>query len=133
LIPDATAAQPSRILLCSGKVYYDLLEYRTKNNRTDVAIVRMEQLYPYPEAEVEAILNAAPKAEYFWVQEEPRNMGAWRFIYSHLQPKLNGDVLHYSGRVESASPATGFEKKSGQEQAALIEDAFTPLDKRKRA
>lgn len=126
----------SRVLMCSGKVYYDLLAYREEHKRDDVSIVRVEQMYPYPEEELRNVIATAPaNAEFFWVQEEPRNMGPWRFMFSHLQPKLEAAGqrrLHYSGRVESASPATGFEKRHAKEQAKLISDSFAPLEERKK-
>jgi 2-oxoglutarate dehydrogenase E1 component len=123
-----------RILICTGKVYYDLAAAREKDQRDDVAIIRTEQMYPFPEAELRAIFERHPEAEIFWVQEEPRNMGPWRFMFSHLQPLVfqSRRRVHFSGRSENASPATGFEKRHAYEQAELIRDAFMPLMSRHR-
>lgn len=133
VIPDAEISKASRVLFCSGKVYYDLLAAREEAKRDDVAIVRTEQMYPFPEQEIQdVLLKYGPAAEVMFVQEEPRNMGAWRFMYSHIQPLLEETHrrLHYSGRAESASPATGFEKRHAAEQASLVAHAFAPLEKK---
>ncbi|MFN3324865.1 MAG: multifunctional oxoglutarate decarboxylase/oxoglutarate dehydrogenase thiamine pyrophosphate-binding subunit/dihydrolipoyllysine-residue succinyltransferase subunit [Bryobacteraceae bacterium] len=122
----------SRLLLCSGKIYYELLAAREERKVEDVAIVRVEMLYPFPEEELNDILARYPvTSEVMWVQEEPRNMGAWRFMQEWMQPLLapTGRTLLYSGRPESASPATGALKRHLQEQAALIDDAFAPTKK----
>ncbi len=130
VIADTAAADPgavSRILLCSGKIYYELEEEREKRGARDTAIVRIEQLYPFPEAQLGDVLARYPAtAEVIWVQEEPRNMGAWRHMREWLQPLLEGSGrrLHYVGRPESASPATGSYKRHLAEQAAVIEEAF---------
>jgi 2-oxoglutarate dehydrogenase E1 component len=117
----------TRILLCSGKVYYDLLAGREERNARHVAIVRVEQMYPFPQAEIERILNRySPSAEVFWVQEEPRNMGPWRFMHDSFPPVLDHTRrrLYYAGRPEYASPAAGTTKRHEQEQAELVSDAF---------
>jgi 2-oxoglutarate dehydrogenase complex dehydrogenase (E1) component-like enzyme len=113
--------------LTSGKVYYDLLKFRKSNTLTEkVAIVRIEQFYPYKEEKIKEILNSySETVKIIWVQEEPMNMGAWNF----LVPKLTGDLskgqkLYYAGRPESASPAVGSAKISTQQQKELIEKAF---------
>ncbi len=113
----------SRIVLCSGKVYYDLLERRPDH----VAIVRIEQLYPFPHAEVQDVILRYPlTAEVVWVQEEPRNMGPWRFIQEQVQPLIaqSRRVLRYVGRPESASTATGSHRRHMEEQKALVDAAF---------
>jgi 2-oxoglutarate decarboxylase len=113
----------SRILLCSGKVYYDLLERQSDH----VAIVRIEQLYPFPHAEVQDVILRYPlTAEVVWVQEEPRNMGPWRFIQEQVQPLIaqSRRVLRYAGRPESASTAAGSHRRHLEEQKALVEAAF---------
>ena len=117
-----------RILFCSGKVYYDLLAGR-EQRKALVPIVRVEQLYPFPQAQLADILHRYPKdAEVMWVQEEPRNMGPWRFMQENFQGLLEPTkrTLLYAGRPESASPAAGTTKRHEAEQALLVEDAFAP-------
>jgi 2-oxoglutarate dehydrogenase E1 component len=124
----------TRILFCSGKVYYDLVAAREERRAGNVAIVRMEQMYPFPQAQVEAVLGRfAPTAEVYWVQEEPRNMGPFRFMLDYLQGVLSASrrVLHYAGRPEYASPAAGTLKRHEQEQAELVNDAFAPAPVRR--
>ena len=122
LLPDA---QIRRVVLCSGKVYYDLLQKRRDENRRDIAIIRVEQLYPFPQKAVAAELARYPNADIVWCQEEPRNQGAWRQIYEALAPALPaGKALHYTGRVASASTAAGYLKLHNAEQAALVRDAL---------
>ena len=119
----------SRILLCSGKVYYDLLAAREERGAEHVAIVRMEQLYPFPKEELLDVLSRYPStAELLWVQEEPKNMGAWRYIQEQAGPVLESPKrsIRYVGRAESASPAAGSLKRHQQEQAEILEEAFTP-------
>ena len=117
----------SRVVLCSGQVYYDLAQAREERKSSSVAILRLEQIYPFPAEEVEEALSAYPaNAEVIWSQEEPRNMGAWRSVQDSLQPMLDssGRTLHYVGRAESASPAAGSLKRHQQEQAELIGNVF---------
>jgi 2-oxoglutarate dehydrogenase E1 component len=117
-----------RVLLCSGKVYYDLAEHRRAEGREDVAIVRFEQLYPLRADEVrEALAPFADGTDVVWVQEEPWNSGAWFFMNARL-PSILGDrfALRCVSRVESASPATGSEKAHKLEQEQLIKEAFAP-------
>jgi 2-oxoglutarate dehydrogenase E1 component len=121
------AADVTRVLFCSGKVYYDLLAGREERGRNDVAIVRVEQLYPFPQADIEAVLHRYPAtADVYWVQEEPRNMGPWRYMLEHSIPVLTPSrrMLKYAGRPEYASPAAGTTKRHEQEQAGLVADAF---------
>ncbi len=115
-----------RVLLCTGKIYYDLLAEREKRQNPNVAIVRVEQLYPYPEWNLSNTLEAYTAAEeIFWVQEEPRNMGAWHYINRHLAHKLPfGRSLRCVCRPESASPATGSLKMHLKEQKDLVRAAF---------
>jgi multifunctional 2-oxoglutarate metabolism enzyme len=118
----------TRVVFCSGKIYYDLLAGREERHAEHVALLRIEQLYPFAENAVRDALAVYPAtAEVVWVQEEPRNMGAWRFIQEQLQPLLDasGRELHYVGRPESASPATGSGKRHQQEQAEVIADALS--------
>ena len=117
----------SRVILCSGKVYYDLLAAREDRKAKHIAIVRIEQLYPFPETQVrDALSRFPPSSEVLWVQEEPRNMGAWRFMAEQLQPLLDGShrTLRYVGRPESASPAAGSLKRHNEEQAAIAAEAI---------
>ena len=113
-----------RLLLCSGKIYYDLHERRRDLKTSDVAIIRLEQLYPFPAERLREILSISAQArEWFWVQEEPKNMGAWSFVQPHLQPLIGGE-LGYVGRPAAASPATGYLKLHKEQQAALVQQAF---------
>src|SRR5262249_18345391 len=101
-------ANVRRIVLCSGKIYYALLAGRHESTVTTAALWRVEQLYPFPRQELEAVRAGYPKAEQvYWVQEEPANMGAWRFIEPLLRPLLGGRTLTYVGRDAAASPASG--------------------------
>ena len=115
-----------KLLLTSGKVYYDLIKFRTENKITDAAIIRVEQFYPYKSDQVKGIFSSYTNAKKIvWVQEEPRNMGAWNFLYPRLTEDLNeGQKLTYSGRPEGASPAVGSSKISRQQQKDLVEIAF---------
>jgi 2-oxoglutarate dehydrogenase E1 component len=116
-----------RLAFCSGKIYYDLIEAKEKNGAEDIAIIRMEQLYPFPEKQLVAILDKYKSAkEYCWVQEEPENMGAWTFMTRMFRNhKPTADILlRYIGRPESASPATGFNKAHAQQQQAIVEKLF---------
>lgn len=110
-----------RVLLCSGKMYFDLSEKQITDNREDVAIVRLEQIYPTPVQQLNALRDKYKKAEWYWVQEEPRNMGALSF----LQMNLENFPMRYISRSASASTATGFAKMHANEQAALVEQAFS--------
>ena len=123
---DLPAAQVRRVVFCSGKVYYDLLKARRKENLKDVALVRIEQLYPFPTEEYEAVLKKYSNArEFVWCQEEPQNQGAWYNIRHRLQETPSGkrDVL-YAGRAPAAAPATGLSKLHELEQATLVEAAL---------
>jgi 2-oxoglutarate dehydrogenase E1 component len=116
----------NNVILTSGKVYYDLVKYRTEHNVTNAALVRIEQLYPYKSDEVRMILSSYIKAKrVIWVQEEPKNMGAWNYIAPKLMNDLaEGQRLRYSGRPESASPAVGSHRISNMQQIELVEGAF---------
>lgn len=120
LIPDEVKS-PAKVLFCSGKIYYELDEYRKTNNIKNVAIVRIEQLYPFPEKEMRDIMKANPKAKFTWVQEEPVNMGAWSFV----QNIFRKDDLDVIARKPSASPATGFKKVHDKQQSDIIQAALT--------
>ncbi len=110
-----------KVNLCSGKIYFDLLEKQQTDDRKDVAIVRLEQLYPMPETQLADIFKKYPNAEYSWVQEEPKNMGSWMHMLRYDWPKQ----LSCNSRRSSASPATGFAAMHKREQAAIIEAAFS--------
>ncbi|CAN5498931.1 2-oxoglutarate dehydrogenase E1 component [soil metagenome] len=123
--PEAGPAEKvERVVLCSGKVYYDLLNYRTEHKITNAAIVRFEQLYPLCEAKLRKMLEVFPaSAKLVWCQEESQNMGAWTFIEPRLR-KLFGREIIYAGRNASASPAVGALALHKREQAQLIQEAF---------
>jgi 2-oxoglutarate dehydrogenase E1 component len=123
-IADRAAVQ--RVLLCSGKIYYDLLQAREEKHLTHLAIGRIEQLYPYPKSHVVELLNHYPNVrEVIWVQEEPRNMGAWRYIRGHLLGSISShQKLDYIGRPHAASPATGSLTRHHEEQAKVVEEAL---------
>ncbi len=128
LIPDASAdpKKVRRVVLCSGKVYYDLLEDATKRGQDDVALVRVEQLYPFPREALAAELKRYGKAaDVVWCQEEPQNQGAWYQIKHHLQFCLQpGQSLYYAGRSRSPSPAAGHFAEHVEEQLKLIAEAL---------
>jgi len=119
-----------RIVLCSGKVYFDLLEERDKRGIKDVYLMRLEQFYPFPALSLTKELQRFPKADVVWCQEEPKNQGAWTFVEPNIEWVLERiDAKYkrpkYAGRSASASPATGLATQHKAEQAALIDDALT--------
>ncbi|RGE46868.1 2-oxoglutarate dehydrogenase E1 component [Comamonas testosteroni] len=123
------AAKVKRIIACSGKVYYDLVKKRAEKESKDVAIIRVEQLYPFPHkafaAEVKKYANAA---DIVWCQDEPQNQGAWFFIQHNIHENMReGQKLGYSGRAASASPAVGYSHLHQEQQKALVEGAFAKL------
>lgn len=120
-----------RLIMCSGKVYYDLLEKRRSENRTDTIIIRIEQLYPFPKDDLDGLIKDYPNLKHaIWCQEEPMNQGAWycsqhnihQSIATHNNQSLQ---LHYAGRKSSAAPACGYMSIHIKEQKKLVEDAFT--------
>ena len=114
-----------RIIFCTGKIYFDLEEYREKNNLDNTAIIRIEQHYPLHTSKLLKAVKQHPEANCFvWCQEESENMGAWFFIESRLRRLLNQEII-YAGRDASASPATGSRAIHQLEQAKLIREAFT--------
>lgn len=121
------AAKVKRVVFCSGKVYYDLLEQRRNNQQDDVAIVRIEQLYPFPIEEVQAAIAPYTNVvDYVWCQEEPQNQGAWYSSQHNFRAAIPvGADLKYAGRPASASPAVGYMSVHLKQQKALIEDALT--------
>ena len=116
-----SAAKVKKVLLCSGKIYFDLSEKQLADKREDVAIIRLEQIYPLPQKQLNALRDKYKKAEWIWVQEEPRNMGALGF----LQMNLDNFQIKYISRPASASTATGFAKKHAIEQQLLVDQAFS--------
>jgi 2-oxoglutarate dehydrogenase E1 component len=114
-------AKVKKVLFCSGKVYYDLAAYKKANNRKDVAIVRIEQLYPMAQGQLDAVLKKYNKAKMLWVQEEPGNMGAWWYMATS-QPQVKWTPVT---RPYGASPATGYAKLHEKEQKELVEKAFS--------
>jgi 2-oxoglutarate dehydrogenase E1 component len=129
VIPDdeaiGRAADVRRVLLCSGKVYVDLLASEHRQARTDVAICRLEQLYPVPMRDLGAMLDGYPRAEQVvWVQEEPENMGAWDFVRPHLEEVAGTRAVSHVARPRSASPAEGSAARHALNQQALVDEAF---------
>ncbi len=118
-VSDATKVK--RVILCTGKIYFDISEKQLKDNREDVAVVRLEQIYPLPIPQLQALRAKYGNAEWLWVQEEPRNMGALPFLATNLVDF----PISYRSRPASASPATGFARKHTTEQAELVDAAFT--------
>lgn len=132
VIPEVSTAidekKVRRVVLCTGKVYYDLVAERDTRGIKDVAIVRVEELYPFPAKPLAEQLKRYPKAEVVWCQEEPANMGAWLFADRRIEAVLNDcgrkDRPIYVGRPDAASPATGYLKRHNKEQAELVDKAL---------
>ncbi len=129
VIPEVQELEPGdvkRVVMCCGKVYYDLLAKRTELKRTDVAIIRVEQLYPFPHKQFEAQMKRYPNAhEALWCQEEPQNQGAWYQTAHYFRENMREDQkLHYAGRAASAAPASGYAARHTETQKALVEQAF---------
>ncbi|GGE73413.1 MAG TPA: 2-oxoglutarate dehydrogenase E1 component [Paenalcaligenes hominis] len=120
------ADKVKRVLVCSGKVYYDLINARTERERDDVAVIRIEQLYPFAHKSYQEELRKYPNAtELVWVQDEPQNQGAWFYIQHHLVENMTANQkLSYAGRAASSSPAVGYLAKHNEQQKALIDQAF---------
>lgn len=132
VIPDTAVTDPDtrRVILCSGKVYYDLLQEREKQGIQDIAIVRLEQYYPFPRIRLMEVLKPYRAAQLVWCQEEPMNMGAWSFLDRRLESvltELGGQYLRpfYVGRPAAASPATGILNRHVAEQERLVMEALT--------
>ncbi len=125
----AADAEIRRVILCTGKVYYDLLEDREKRGINDVYLLRVEQLYPFPAKALLDELNRFPNAEIVWCQEEPKNMGAWAFVQPYVdwvldQMDRGGERPRYVGRPASAATATGLMRKHLQELQSFLDEAF---------
>ena len=119
------AGSISRIVLCSGKVYYDLLETKQQNQLKHIAIIRIEQLYPFPLKELQKIINQYLNAvQFVWCQEEPINQGAWYAIRHHLESLLQQQTLQYAGRIASAAPAVGVARIHVTQQKTLVNQAL---------
>ena len=112
-----------RVVLCTGKVYHDLIAHRQSKQIEEVAIVRVPQLFPIPAEQLRAVAANHPEAELVWCQEEPKNMGAYGFLWHELR-EIFGREPRYAGRSPAASPATGSAKRHTVEQAALVADAL---------
>jgi 2-oxoglutarate dehydrogenase E1 component len=118
-----------RVVICSGKVYYDILEERQTRKSEDVKIVRLEQIYPFPAKRMASILAETPQADVVWCQEEPQNMGSWTFVRDYLEDAMSAAGMSqsrpaYAGRKAAASPATGSASRHAAEQAALVDAAL---------
>lgn len=129
VIPDheaeSRAADIRRVIVCSGKIYVDLMAAEQRAARPDIAICRLEQLYPVPMRDLRAAIEAFPEAgEVMWVQEEPENMGAWEFVRTHLQEVSDGRTVRRVARPRSASPAEGSAARHAHHQQVLIAQAF---------
>ncbi|PKP81104.1 MAG: 2-oxoglutarate dehydrogenase E1 component, partial [Alphaproteobacteria bacterium HGW-Alphaproteobacteria-2] len=119
-----------RVVLCSGKVYYDLLEERDARGIDDIYLLRVEQFYPFPALSLKKELERFAKADVVWCQEEPKNQGAWSFIEPNIEwvltrIKASHTRPRYAGRPASASPATGLASQHKAQQEALVNDALT--------
>jgi 2-oxoglutarate dehydrogenase E1 component len=127
--PDVNAERVKRLIACSGKVYYDLVRTRAERKNTDVALVRVEQLYPFPHKAFAAELKKYPSlAEVVWCQDEPQNQGAWFFVQHYIHENMSeGQRLGYAGRSPSSSPAVGYAHLHQEQQKALLEQAFGKL------
>ena len=129
VIPDTAVSDEKgvkRVVACCGKVYYDLAAKRLELQRRDVAIIRVEQLYPFPHKDFAAELKRYPGAgEVVWLQEEPQNQGAWYQIGHYLRENMRDEQkLYYAGRPASAAPATGYAARHNERQKQLVEQAF---------
>jgi len=123
VLPEPAPIEPARarrLLFCTGKIYYDLVEQRGEREIDDIAIVRVERLYPFPRHEIAEQLATYPAAKLFWVQEEPWNMGAWHFFRSRMESIDDPRAVQYIGRDEAASPATGSYRIHRSEQEEIM-------------
>ncbi len=132
VIPEVDAIEPKqvkRVIACCGKVYYDLLVARRERREDSAAIIRVEQLYPFPHKQFKAEMERYPNAtEVVWCQEEPQNQGAWYQTAHYFRENMRDDQkLFYTGRPASASPAGGYMAKHNERQKALVEQAFGKL------
>ena len=123
---ESSRDQVKRLVLCTGKIYYDIIAKRTPH----IAVVRVEQLYPWPSDEVERIVDLYPSVEeVVWAQEEPKNMGAWTYIAPRLRVSTgNAMIVRYVGRPERASPAEGYSSAHKIEQERIVSDVVAPME-----
>ncbi len=123
------ADRVKRVIACSGKVYYDLIRARVERKNPDVAVIRVEQLYPFPHKAFAAEMKKYPHAtEVVWCQDEPQNQGAWFFVQHYIHENMSdGQRLGYAGRAASSSPAVGYAHLHQEQQKALLEQAFAKL------
>jgi 2-oxoglutarate dehydrogenase E1 component len=123
------AAKVKRIIACSGKVYYDLVKARTEKKASDVAIIRVEQLYPFPHKAFAAEVKKYPNlSDVVWAQDEPQNQGAWFFVQHYIHENmLDGQKLGFAGRPASASPACGYAHLHQEQLKSLLDQAFGKL------
>jgi len=128
---DSDPLETRRLVFCSGKIYFSLEAERKRANIRGVSAARIEQLYPFPQKEVSAVLSRhANVKEVVWVQEEPKNMGAWNFVEDILADLLpRGVMLRYAGRKEAASPAAGLFRSHQKEEADILSRAFGDIEK----
>ena len=133
VIDDSAAPpDPKRLVLCSGKVFYDLVHHRAKEGIDDAAIVRIEQFYPFSKKKLLAIREKySGVSEVVWVQEEPKNRGGWSFMFPRLVELFADRAIRYSGRTAMASPATGSLRIHKRNQQRLVEEAFAPKQARR--
>jgi 2-oxoglutarate dehydrogenase E1 component len=133
LLPETTKLVANdkvrKLIICSGKVYYDLFEARAAQNINDIAIIRLEELYPFAKEELKIEIKKYKNAEIIWCQEEPQNNGAWQFIKDQIAETAisvghKNQIVKYAGRIASASPATGYGKYHSREQKALVDEAL---------
>lgn len=129
-VQEIQSSRVKRVLVCSGKIYYELLNFRRELKQTDTAIIRLEQYYPFPHERLKDVLESYKHAEFCWCQEEPMNMGAWTFLDRRLEAVLKelgikNSRFIYVGRPEAASPATGNMYRHEAEQLAIMKNAFT--------
>ena len=119
-----------KVIICSGKIHFDLLKARETIQRNDIVLIRVEQLYPFPvKSLVKEIKNYRKNASFFWCQEEPKNMGAWSSVRDYIQWTLdyigaNNNKISYIGRDPAASPATGYAKRHISQQEEIIRKVF---------
>jgi 2-oxoglutarate dehydrogenase E1 component len=128
-VKEIKAEKVKRMVVCSGKVYYDLVKKREERGSDDVAIVRIEQLYPFAHKAFAHEMKKYPNAtEIVWTQDEPQNQGAWFFVQHYIHENmLDGQKLGYAGRAASASPAVGYSHLHQEQQKALVDGAFGKL------
>jgi 2-oxoglutarate dehydrogenase E1 component len=124
IIDDPTVVNGTRVIFCSGKIYWELLAEREKLGESSTAIIRMERFYPFPAEEFQEVINKHPEANLLWVQDEPANQGPWPFIALNSSEVLQGRTLRRVSRRATASPATGSHHVHEEEQKALLTEAF---------